>query len=664
MPAFLNFFNKAEGYPDTPEELNGALPRYLEMYYVPGQDPITTESFNAYENSKVYDEKIDKKIYIKFFLTQENILSMPEEKRTPLIMMSMFSADKQEQDLALGVLLKLTKKERIKITPLLVNYAMDRIDSQNPEVQLAASKYLVVNNLWTQKLVQKPLSELILPKAQKLIEASNLLQTEKLFGISDSRAWRIALEMTEYLPTQKMYNNLIYAVNGSKAGVAVEAITFITDSIVFAYESDSGTEGPYPTLISEALKNNDIIVIKEVAKKINFLRMDEEGRTVMMQLYNMPKDPSAFNYPISDIFKVNVFSTEHVYKLKAEIIKKSHFDIIGKKLIKKLIKKLKQSLSYGKLKEQELAVETIGLILNDIKDDEVIVVKRVIKHRESKLFKTIVKDKEVWVIPEDEKLREKVITDEERSELQKIVLDKVEEGLKKPYIEIQKSAARMIRYIPKDMRIKYINELLDNPNPEIKKIATRLIDSAPEAERSKIFQNAIDKGLINELIEAPLYDKYDDKGPNIQDQEKTGYPTKLVGDKRGKTIIRYMTPRTFLAWKDLFDEYAVWQKKGFTYVPIEPIQSYKLNEEGWVEVSTGVLDLNVSQWLSKTDKFKIEIENQIKKIKDVVLRDKGIIHGHTHIRNFCLRFFRDKNGNPDLNKIPRVYLIDFDKAIF
>lgn len=31
--------------------------------------------------------------------------------------------------------------------------------------------------------------------------------------------------------------------------------------------------------------------------------------------------------------------------------------------------------------------------------------------------------------------------------------------------------------------------------------------------------------------------------------------------------------------------------------------------------------------------------------------------------NFCLRFYRDENGNVDINKIPRIYLVDFDKAV-
>ena len=31
--------------------------------------------------------------------------------------------------------------------------------------------------------------------------------------------------------------------------------------------------------------------------------------------------------------------------------------------------------------------------------------------------------------------------------------------------------------------------------------------------------------------------------------------------------------------------------------------------------------------------------------------------------NFCLRFFRDENGKVDFDKIPRLYLIDFDQAI-
>ena len=67
--------------------------------------------------------------------------------------------------------------------------------------------------------------------------------------------------------------------------------------------------------------------------------------------------------------------------------------------------------------------------------------------------------------------------------------------------------------------------------------------------------------------------------------------------------------------------------------------------------------------------FQVELEEQRKKILSILngvggLRyaDKGIEHAHK--QNFCLRFFRDDDGGIDFNRTPRLYLIDFDQAIF
>ena len=51
-----------------------------------------------------------------------------------------------------------------------------------------------------------------------------------------------------------------------------------------------------------------------------------------------------------------------------------------------------------------------------------------------------------------------------------------------------------------------------------------------------------------------------------------------------------------------------------------------------------------------------------KEIVNVLLKMK-ITHGHVNDANFCLRFSRNKNSIPDINILPRIYLIDFDKAI-
>ena len=145
--------------------------------------------------------------------------------------------------------------------------------------------------------------------------------------------------------------------------------------------------------------------------------------------------------------------------------------------------------------------------------------------------------------------------------------------------------------------------------------------------------------------------------------EKTGSETTLIGGKlKDTTIIRHIDPKAFLSWQKIYEDYTVRKETGFDYVPIEPIQSYKLNKDDLVDVFSGVLDISLRDWQTKTDMFVDELQKKANKIIKVLNKLK-IKHGHIHNGNFCLRFFRNKNGKVDFNRMPRIYLIDFDKAV-
>ena len=97
-----------------------------------------------------------------------------------------------------------------------------------------------------------------------------------------------------------------------------------------------------------------------------------------------------------------------------------------------------------------------------------------------------------------------------------------------------------------------------------------------------------------------------------------------------------------------------------------------------------MLDLSLSAWFSffldsteikKSKESEREAVNFLKSFsfyaelcrdRDMIVesvKKMGIHHGHDdHNGNFCLRFFRDENGAIVLNKKPRLYLIDFDRA--
>ena len=241
----------------------------------------------------------------------------------------------------------------------------------------------------------------------------------------------------------------------------------------------------------------------------------------------------------------------------------------------------------------------------------------------------------------------------------------VEEEFNSSSLGLQKEAVGNIWWMPVGERTQLMQRALSSPDATLRRMAMSEITFLPIEGKEILFQFMIERGLANELVEPPLYDKANVKKEGFERRAftKTGSGTTLIGgDLRGKTIIRHMQPRAFLTWQDTYENYGLWSQEGFDYVPVEPIQSYKLNKNGLVDVHSGVLDLSIKQWLDRTHRFESELYNQQKKIIDV-LKKKGIKHGHTHDNNFCLRFFRDENGNVDLNRVPRVYLIDFDEAV-
>lgn len=130
-----------------------------------------------------------------------------------------------------------------------------------------------------------------------------------------------------------------------------------------------------------------------------------------------------------------------------------------------------------------------------------------------------------------------------------------------------------------------------------------------------------------------------------------------------KIILRGIDVYSFYLWKKIYENYKVFRKNNFNYIPIEPIIYFDpYFENNLVLVYSGVLGPTIEEWFKKTSLYKNEIEEQKNKILNILKEEFKIDHHHPHNLNFCLYFERDKNGEVDLTKVPRVYLIDFDMA--
>ena len=226
--------------------------------------------------------------------------------------------------------------------------------------------------------------------------------------------------------------------------------------------------------------------------------------------------------------------------------------------------------------------------------------------------------------------------------LKKLVTERIEQGLKSDDSQTQELFAKTILSAPKEIRSSLL---------------CTLSESCPR--------------LLQKLLSTPLYNK-------LTHQEgvwsRASFPkddseTTLLGKTlQHKLIMRHVPPHSFLAWQRAFEAWKFWQKKGFDYVPIEPIASYRTNTKtGIVSVASGVLDINLEDWRRN---FSSLFVNQLEQQKDCILEalgDLGIYHSipganHDHSGNFVLRFFRNEDDSIDLSHCPRLYIIDFDQA--
>ncbi len=232
--------------------------------------------------------------------------------------------------------------------------------------------------------------------------------------------------------------------------------------------------------------------------------------------------------------------------------------------------------------------------------------------------------------------------------------------------QVQVIGVKCIKSAHPTERAKLIARTIETGHQKAKSVAATIIPEIHDSiERERIVELFITAGLGNELIQSRLYDNTEVESDHFTrtNFKKSGSTTTLLGGKlKQKIILRTISPQAFTAWQALFENTKYWTDAGFDYVPIEPIQSFRLNQNNLVDVYSGVLDLSLYDWQRRTKRFSDELEQMKGKIEDA-LKAQNIAHMHAHYGNYCLRFYRDASGNPDFSKTPRLYLIDFDEAI-
>jgi len=161
----------------------------------------------------------------------------------------------------------------------------------------------------------------------------------------------------------------------------------------------------------------------------------------------------------------------------------------------------------------------------------------------------------------------------------------------------------------------------------------------------------------------------------IQEFQKDRNRTQTIKNNRSRTFIypkehersfRVIPAYSFKAWTVAYlaDEY--WKEAGFDYIPIEPISGFLKSDK---LLLVGVQTINLrgdsahNTLSSFSPRIQYEIVEKMEKI-DQVLENLGVDHGHLHDANFVLVPGKNSAGEPDPYQMPKIFVIDFDKAIY
>jgi len=246
-------------------------------------------------------------------------------------------------------------------------------------------------------------------------------------------------------------------------------------------------------------------------------------------------------------------------------------------------------------------------------------------------------------------------------------------ALNSPHVAL--TAARMIWYAPEKQQAKltnlvhaYVQHALEAKNSEFSSEALEMIPYTPENKRMELVQQVMARGI--NVVQSPLYRDY----PHLQTKsffkresfDKTGSETTLLGGSLyDKVILRMIPTISFLAWKKAYEAHDIWKKQGFDYIPVEPIVRAYLQKNGQVHVYTTVLDCNLQHWAEISGGlFSEELVDIKEKIKNILTSELNVRHGHLHARNFVLSFSKNPDGSLNVSRCPRLYVIDFDQAMF
>lgn len=408
-------------------------------------------------------------------------------------------------------------------------------------------------------------------------------------------------------------------------------------------------------LIEEGLKDHDIEVRKKARDMTEHISKKDKHELEKILLQLIKKE---IEFP--DHYGVEENATEmiqYVFEEGEVVVEKQLIDLINKNISDSNLGELKiyvHMMQYISVKEQLILKERItDLVTKKIDDPNVTVrnnaiamINYVSEEKVIELRKQVPELINKWLQHEDFLNRYNAI-------------GVLEFMIKQETTELRKRRPKL-----------FIQGLLD-PDSDINWVIKNMFENLSEPDKQFLYGHFKKELKFLDLSMSKWsHALYNYKDSKSNSKESNTWWIILTDKYVWKAYQRIILNRAFVCWKEAWEAHTFWNEEWFDYVPIEPIISFKFEWEpsNWkTKVVSKLLHFSVDE-LQKWNSYEYRrwyswIEEEKEKILSWLKR-LGISHWDIHDGNFCVQFFYTQDWRIDIEKCPRVYLIDWDRASF
>jgi len=470
----------------------------LDMYQVSGQDPITEHSFNRYLQCREQDEAIKENVEIEeiektieaeeaeelHYLLEMKIAKIPREERTLMIREGLNHPSPRVQKVFVEMIKFAPESDQSSLREIVLQKTKEGLKSKDIRVQTIYARMIERGfayleecvplireglnhpNIEVQKIVASIISYAP-EKEQESLRELFLEKIEKNIENSDTKTQKTLMRMVWVVPLTERTALVRKGLSCQNTEVQKAA----ADRIFSTPEKD------WTLLIEKGLNSQNIEVWSIVVKAI--VHMPIEKQKFFQEIFFQKIREGLENQDT----QVQEVAADIIHMVPEE--KRAAF--------------IEEAINHP---NPEVRIIATGKIWSVSKEEQ--------KHLEELVLQRVKEDfknPNVEIFKAATEMRTRA-PDEEQMSLVEIMMTRIRKELKNPSVEIWEMVANNIHRFSEEERVELILSGLDSQNVEIQKMAAKMVNfTINRTEQNRILDIISEKGLGDEVIKNPLYDK-------------------------------------------------------------------------------------------------------------------------------------------------------------